>query len=298
MPSTRDIRRRIRSVKNTAQITKAMQMVASSKMRKAQLAALAGRPYAILMNQVIVSASQDSQDFMHPLMEKREVRKRGVLAITTDKGLCGALNSNMGREVMKWDKESSVFVTAGRKGSQFVTRTKRKLAAEFTYGDAPLFSEARAISKTLQEMFLKGEVDCVDIIYTRFVNTLTQKVEVRRLLPIGELQVLLNEPGAPAPEQKGQEQAATAGQHMEHLFEPDAKHVLGAILPHFVNFIVYQALLEAKASEHSARMVAMKNATDNAKQLIKDLTLEYNKLRQANITKELLEITTAQMALG
>lgn len=296
MPSTRDIRRRIRSVKNTAQITKAMQMVASSKMRKAQLAALAGRPYAVLMNQVIVSAGQDSQDFVHPLMEKREVRKRGVLAVTTDKGLCGALNSNMGREVLKWEKDSSVFVTAGRKGSQFVTRTKRKLAAEFTYGDAPLFSEARAISKTLQEMFLKGDVDCVDIIYTRFVNTLTQKVEVRRLLPIGELQVLLNEPDAAA--QKGQGPAATGGQPMEHLFEPDAKHVLGAILPHFVNFIVYQALLEAKASEHSARMVAMKNATDNAKQLIKDLTLEYNKLRQANITKELLEITTAQMALG
>ena len=302
MPSTRDIRRRIKSVKNTAQITKAMQMVASSKMRKAQLAALAGRPYAILMNQVIVSASKDSQDFVHPLMEKREVRKRGVLAVTTDKGLCGALNSNMGREVMKWDKESSIFVTAGRKGSQFVTRTKRKLAAEFTYKDTPMFSEARAISKTLQEMFLKGEVDCVDIIYTRFVNTLTQRVEVRRLLPIGELQVLLNEPagslGQPATPEQKEESSAPGGQHLEHLFEPDAKDVLGAILPHFVNFIVYQALLEAKASEHSARMVAMKNATDNAMQLIKDLTLEYNKLRQANITKELLEITTAQMALG
>ena len=298
MPSTRDIRRRIRSVKNTAQITKAMQMVASSKMRKAQLAALAGRPYAILMNQVIVSASQDSQDFVHPLMQKRAVQKRGVLAVTTDKGLCGPLNSNMGREVMKWDKDSTIFVTAGRKGSQFVTRTKRKLAAEFTYKDAPLFSEARAISKALQEMFLKGEVDCVDLIYTRFVNTLSQKVEVRRLLPIGELQVLLNEPAAAAPEQKAPTPAAAEGQHLEHLFEPDAKHVLSAILPHFVNFIVYQALLEAKASEHSARMVAMKNATDNAKQLIKDLTLDYNKLRQANITKELLEITTAQMALG
>jgi len=302
MPSTRDIRRRIKSVKNTAQITKAMQMVASSKMRKAQLAALAGRPYAMLMNQVIVSASRDTQDFVHPLMEKREVQKRGVLAVTTDKGLCGALNSNLGREVMKWDKDSTIFVTAGRKGSQFVTRTKRKLAAEFTYKDAPLFSEARAISKTLQEMFLKGEVDCVDLIYTRFVNTLSQKVEVRRLLPIGELQVLLNAPaGSPAqPSAPGQTEAAAGdeSQHLEHVFEPDAKHVLGAILPHFVNFIVYQALLEAKASEHSARMVAMKNATDNAKQLIKDLTLEYNKLRQANITKELLEITTAQMALG
>ena len=296
MPSTRDIRRRIRSVKNTAQITKAMQMVASAKMRKAQQAALAGRPYAVLMNQMIVSSSRDSHDFTHPLMEKREIKKRGVLAISTDKGLCGALNTNLGREVLKFDKDVT-YVAAGKKAAQFLSRTKRKLAAEFTYKDAPLFSEARAMSKAVQEMFLKGEVDCVDLVYTRFVNTLTQKVEVRRLLPIGELQVILN---APAGEQAAEQKAdgLAEEQHLEHLFEPDAKHVLGSILPHFVNFIVYQALLEAKASEHSARMVAMKNATDNAKQLIKDLTLEYNKLRQANITKELLEITTAQMALG
>jgi F-type H+-transporting ATPase subunit gamma len=299
MPSTRDIRRRIRSVKNTAQITKAMQMVASSKMRKAQLAALAGRPYAILMNQVIVSTARGAEDFVHPLMEKREVRKRGVLAVTTDKGLCGALNSNMGREAMKWDKDSTVYVTAGRKGAQFIARTRRNLAAEFTYKDAPLFSEARAISKKLQEMFLNREVDCVDIIYTRFINTLTQRVEVRRLLPIGELHVLLNEVTLSPQQKEVQEQAEALATHqVEHIYEPSAEQVLSSILPHFVNFIVYQALLEAKASEHSARMVAMKNATDNAKQLIKDLTLEYNKLRQANITKELLEITTAQMALG
>jgi F-type H+-transporting ATPase subunit gamma len=231
------------------------------------------------MNQVILSASKDSTDFVHPLMEKREIRKRGVLAVTTDKGLCGALNTNMGREAMNWDKDSTVFVAAGKKGAQFIARTKRNLAAEFTYKDAPLFAEARAISKKLQEMFLNGEVDCVDILYTRFVNTLTQRVEVRRLLPM-------------------EQQAAPQVDQVEHLFEPNPEQVLSAILPHFVNFIVYQALLEAKASEHSARMVAMKNATDNAKQLIKDLTLEYNKLRQANITKELLEITTAQMALG
>ncbi|HEY0549288.1 MAG TPA: FoF1 ATP synthase subunit gamma, partial [Verrucomicrobiae bacterium] len=226
MPSTRDIRRRIRSVKNTAQITKAMQMVASSKMRKAQLAALAGRPYAILMNQVILSASKDSTDFVHPLMEKREIRRRGVLAITTDKGLCGALNTNMGREAMNFDKDTTVFVAAGKKGAQFVARTKRNLAAEFTYKDAPLFSEARAISKKLQEMFLKGEVDCVDILYTRFVNTLTQRVEVRRLLPIGELHKLLNETVI-TPEQKAQmEQAGVSGEHVEHLFEPNPEQVL------------------------------------------------------------------------
>jgi F-type H+-transporting ATPase subunit gamma len=299
MPSTRDIRRRIRSVKSTAQITKAMQMVASSKMRKAQLAALAGRPYARLMYQVIRSASTGSQDFVHPLMEKREIRTRGVLGVSTDKGLCGALNSNMGREIMKWDRENTVFVAAGRKAAQFIARTKRNLAAEFTYKDAPLFEEARAISKKLQDMFLSGEVDCVDVIFTRFVNTLTQKVEVRRLLPVGELEKLLNVSGTMGEQPAGQQQpAAPESLTVGHLFEPGPEQVLSAILPHFVNFIVYQVLLEAKASEHSARMVAMKNATDNATQLIKDLTLEYNKLRQANITKELLEITTAQMALG
>ncbi|HXT13342.1 MAG TPA: ATP synthase F1 subunit gamma [Candidatus Angelobacter sp.] len=294
MPSTRDIRRRIRSVKNTAQITKAMQMVASSKMRKAQLAALAGRPYAILMNQVILNAAKDAgQNFTQPLMETRPIRKRAVLAVSTDKGLCGALNANLGREALKYEKETTVYVAAGRKAAQLFARTKRNLNAEFTYKDAPLFAEARAMSKTVQEMFLKGEVDSVDVVFTRFVNTLTQKVEVRQLLPIGKLENILNLPGGP------DENAQTGdAQQLEHLFEPSAEQVLGAILPHFVNFIVYQILLEAKASEHSARMVAMKNATDNAKQLIKDLTLEYNKLRQANITKELLEITTAQMALG
>src|SRR6266550_4661998 len=190
MPSTRDIRRRIRSVKNTAQITKAMQMVASSKMRKAQLAALAGRPYAVLMNKVILSASQDSHDFVHPLMEKREVRKRGVLAVSTDKGLCGALNSNMGREVMRWDKETTIFVTAGRKASQFVARTKRYLAAEFTYKDAPLFAEARAISKFAQDLFAKGDVDKVDILYTNFISTLNQKPQLLEFLPVGEIKGL------------------------------------------------------------------------------------------------------------
>ena len=291
MPSTRDIRRRIKSVKNTAQITKAMQMVASSKMRKAQLAALAGRRFTILLNEVLVGAGRSSQDFAHPLMEQRPVRKRAVLVVSTDKGLCGGLNTNLGREAAKFDRENTVFVAAGRKGSQFVVRTKRTLAAEFTYKDAPTVTEAHAISNTLQQMFLKGEVDCVDVLFTRFVNTLTQKVELRRLLPVGELKnLLLDVAGEPV--------AAAEGAGPQHLFEPSAEQVLGAILPIYVDVVVYQVLVEAKASEHSSRMVAMKNATDNAMQLIKDLTLEYNKLRQANITKELLEITTAQMAVG
>src|SRR2546422_4513739 len=162
MPSTRDIRRRIKSVKNTAQITKAMQMVASSKMRKAQQAAIAARPYASLMNDVLGAVSANAGDFSHPLMAIRPVKRRAVILISTDKGLCGALNSNLMREAAKFDKESTTYVCAGRKGSQFIARTRRKLGAEFTYKDSPLFAEARAISRFARDLFVKGEVDHVD----------------------------------------------------------------------------------------------------------------------------------------
>ena len=190
MPSTRDIRRRIRSVKNTAQITKAMQMVAASKMRKAQQAALAGRPYAALMNQVLGEVSHHAGDFSHPLMEERPGQKAALITVSTDKGLCGALNSNLLREAAKFDKVTTVYVTAGRKAAQFVARTRRRLAAEFTYKDAPLFSDARAISKFAQDLFLKGEVDRVDVLFTNFISTLNQKPEVRTLLPVGELKAV------------------------------------------------------------------------------------------------------------
>jgi F-type H+-transporting ATPase subunit gamma len=289
MPSTRDIRRRIKSVKNTAQITKAMQMVAASKMRKAQLAALAGRPYATLMNEVLGEVTGSEVDFRDPLMEKRPVKKRAIILVSTDKGLCGGLNSNLMREAVKFDRNTTVFVTAGRKGSQFIARTKRALAAEFTYKDVPAFAEARAISKFAQDLFLKGEVDQVDILYTNFISTLNLKPEAIPFLPVAEVKGV----GANA---RNDEQLAKGT--TEFIFEPGVHEVLGALLPHYLNYRVYQILLEAKASEHSSRMVAMKNATDNAKQILKDLTLEYNKLRQANITKELLEITSAAMAMS
>ncbi|HSU54862.1 MAG TPA: ATP synthase F1 subunit gamma [Candidatus Dormibacteraeota bacterium] len=292
MASTRDIRRRIKSVKNTAQITKAMQMVAASKMRKAQQSALAGRPYASLMNEVLGEVVYYVGDFTHPLMEKRDGERRCVIIVSTDKGLCGALNTNLMREVAKSDKEKTIFITAGRKGSLFIARTKRKLEAEFTYKDAPLFSEARAISKFARDLYIKGTVDRVDILFTNFVSTLTQKPEVWPLLPVGEIR------GVGAGIHSRNEPQKLMKGSTEFLFEPSIEEVLGSLLPHYLNYQVYQILLEAKASEHSARMVAMKNATDNAKQLIKDLTLEYNKLRQANITKELLEISSAAMAMG
>ncbi len=294
MPSTRDIRRRIKSVKNTAQITKAMQMVAASKMRKAQQAALAGRPYATLMSKVLAEVTAHAGDSVHPLAQVREVRKRAFVLIGTDKGLCGALNSNLMREATRLESHGAVFITAGRKAAQFIARTKRALVAEFTYKDTPQFSEARAISKFAQDLFLKGEVDHVDILFTQFVSTLIQRPQLVPFLPVGDIAELHTHLKGGGP---GRGPAA-ALDGSEFLFEPSARVVLGALLPHALSYRIYQILLEAKASEHSARMVAMKNATDNAQQLIKDLTLEYNKLRQSNITNELLEITTAAMALG
>ena len=292
MPSTRDIRRRIKSVKNTAQITRAMQMVAAAKMRRAQQAALVGRPYARLLNEIMAEAATRTVGFEHPLMQARPVAKRALVLVGTDRGLCGALNGNLFREAMKLDKNTTVFVTAGKKPAQFVSRTKRNLVAEFHYKDTPEFVEARAISKFVQQMFLKGEVDAVDILFPRFINTLTQQPQMVPFLPIGKISAATAGVNSPA-------QALPAGSTTDVFdFEPDEETVLGELLPHSLTFQMHQILLETKASEQSARMVAMKNATDNATQIIKDLTLEYNKLRQANITKELLEITTAQMAVG
>ena len=295
MPSTRDIRRRIKSVKSTAQITKAMQMVAAAKMRKAQRAALAGRPYADLMNQVLAEAAPRIAAFKHPLMETRPVRKRAAILVSTDKGLCGALNSNLFREAVKFDRDATRFVAVGRKAAQFISRTRRPLAAEFTYKDTPQFGEARAISKFAQDLFIKGEVEAVDILFTKFISTLAQKPEILPFLPVGKIQAVTT--GVSRQAQPGELPARGAATNVFE-FEPDEMTVLGALLPHSLNFTVYQILLEARASEYSAKLVAMKNATENAQQLIKELTLEYNKLRQANITKELLEIATAQLAVA
>jgi F-type H+-transporting ATPase subunit gamma len=291
MPSTRDIRRRIKSVKSTAQITKAMQMVASAKMRRSQQSALASRPYSRLMYRIQRDVTTHAGDFTHPLLETREVRRRAVVLISTDKGMCGALNGNLFREAAQFDRETTTFIVAGRKAGQFIARTKRTLAGEFTFSDNPKFSEARAIAKMAVDLFLKQEVDAVDIFYNRFINTISQRPTRIQFLPVAEIKGL---------ELSAEEKAVPQELELtpEFLFEPSAADVLGALLPHYLNLYMYQMLFEAKASEQSARMVAMKNATDNAHQIIKDLTLEYNKMRQASITNELLEISTAQMALG
>jgi F-type H+-transporting ATPase subunit gamma len=291
MANTQDIRRRIKSIRNTAQITKAMQMVAASKMRKAQQHALAGRPYSELMNKVLVSLKSRTNPLYHPLLQVRPVRKELVLVISTDKGLAGALNTNLMREAATFDAAKTVYVVAGRKARQFITRTRRELLADFELKDAPTILETKAISKFCVEKFLSGEVDKVTILYTHFVNTINQRPIAQTLLPISPFVFNASTEGT-APND------AAVDPMLEYIFEPSPEAVLDFMLPYYVQYQVFQMILDARASEHSARMVAMKNATDNANQFIKDLTLEYNKMRQASITTELLEIATAQMAVG
>jgi F-type H+-transporting ATPase subunit gamma len=286
MSSPRDLRRRIRSIGGTAQITKAMQMVAASKMRKAQQAALASAPFAQRLYRIQRAATTGVVDFKHPLLQVRPVRRRAVILVAADKGLCGALNTNVFRLAAQFDPKTTVFITAGRKAAQFVARTRRQLVAEFAYGDTPTYAESRAIATCARDLFLNGEVDEVLIVATRFVNTLTQEPVTIEYLPVGEIKGI-KMPGVEA------EEVLTAADS-ELVFEPSAESLLSYLLGQYLNIYIFRVLLNAKASEQSARMVSMKNATDSADDLIKALSLEYNKLRQGNITRELLEIAGGQ----
>ncbi|MGD9765912.1 MAG: ATP synthase F1 subunit gamma [Candidatus Binatia bacterium] len=287
MPSPREIRRRIKSISNTAQITRAMQMVAASKMRKAQEAALITRPFSQLLYRIQRRATTHTGDYTDPLLAVRPVRNRAVILVGTDRGLCGALNNNLFRLASEFDPASTVFIALGKRAAQFVAHTGRKLVAEFSFSDSPRFAEARPIAAFARDLFLKGEVDDVRVVVTRFINTLSQEPVVLEFLPIGEIKGLAI-PGA-------EPEAEIAADRSEVVFEPDAETVLSFLLDGYANIFMYLVLLEAKASEQSARMVAMKSATDNAAELIKDLTLNYNNLRQGNITKELLEIAGGQL---
>src|ERR1035437_773531 len=290
MASTRDIRRRIKSVKNTRQITKAMELVAASKMKKAQQAALAGRPYAELMARMLAALAERMEESQHPFLGKREVKTRGIILISTDKGLCGPLNSNLFKLVTEI-KTPAKYAVIGRKGTQFIARTHRDLLADFPANDRAQFADIRVVAEFMVKQYREGVVDTVEIIWPRFRNTLVQVPTVMPLLPLADV--------------KG----AVAGLHQESgtvpvppalesqmLFEPDAQSVLESLLPLYLNRQVHHQALEAKASEHSARMVAMKTAKDNATKLLGDLTLEYNKARQAGITQEILEIAAAQFS--
>jgi len=292
--NTRDIRRRIKSIRNTAQITKAMQMVAAAKMRKAQQAALAGRPFAEMLNRVIVSVRDREEELKHPLFEERPVAKELILVVTSDRGLCGAFNTNLLRELSKCDPANCLFVAIGRKGFQFLSRTRREIMAHFELKDMPTFADIRPIAKLCIDQYLEGSVDRVRVLYNAFVNTLTQTPVLQTVAPISPLKF-----GKEAQAQAGHETGRQASDdHNGYLFEPAAGQLLDQVLPQYVTLEIQQMVLDSQAAEQSARMVAMKNATENAKQIVKDLTLEYNKLRQAGITSELLEISTAQMALS
>lgn len=292
MPSTRDIRRRIKSVKNTAQITKAMQLVAAAKMKKAQDQAASGRAYAELMNKILVSLKERAEEGVHPYFSEGKGDKTLVVVIATDKGLCGALNTNLLKKLVNTPIEGEVeYVTVGRKASQGLARLRKTLIADFPIKDPAKFAELRVVGKFIQEKFLTGEYKSVLVAFNNFINTVTQLPSIEQVLPVNPV-TLGGKRGFD--ETPGEIDAAELPQYT---FEPDAAVVFETVLPQYVNGTLYQMLLEARASEHSSRMVAMKNATDNAKQMLKDLSLEYNKLRQAAITNELLEITTAKMAL-
>lgn len=290
MPSTRDIRRRIKSVKNTAQITKAMQLVAAAKMKKAQDQASNGRAYAEMLNKVLVNLKEQAEEGAHPFFSEGKGGKTLVLLIASDKGLCGALNTNLFKKLITTQFEGEVeYVTIGKKSVQAINRLRRTLLADFPIKDPAHFAEVRAVGRFIQEKFRGGDYKKVFVVFNNFINTVTVVPTVEQLLPVNPVTLGGKRDFAPEIE--------TATATTEYTFEPSAAVVFETVLPQYVNNTIYQMVLESRASEHSSRMVAMKNATDNAKQMIKDLSLEYNKLRQASITNELLEIATAKMAL-
>jgi F-type H+-transporting ATPase subunit gamma len=284
VPSQREIRRRIGSVRNIKQITRAMQFVAASKLKRAQDATLASRPYSEKIDEVLADLAAVLGDEEHPLLAKREGGKRYLVLITTDRGLAGSLNTNLvryaAREITQ-QSEDLALVTVGRKGAAAMRRSRVPIAASFDgFGDRPTFSDVTPLARLLVDDYLKEVVNRIDIVFPRFVSTLVQRAEMDSLLPIEPSEDTTGIPGR------------------QFIFEPDPGTVLRQLLPRYVATRLYQAVLESTASEQSARMVAMRNATDNAEDLIQDLTLTYNKVRQSNITREMIEIATGANALA
>ena len=286
----REIRNRIKSVKSTGQITRAMQLVASSKMKRAQDSARAGRAYAELLGEILDTAQSKVGDFTHPLLTKREVKVRGILFVTPDKGMAGALNGNLIR--LAAEQKNAVFVCIGRKGAQAIARSGRKILADFPVTDRANFSEVRPAAEYLIKAFTEGTVDTVEVLFAHFKNTMVQTPRILQLLPADSLVAQAREfrtkLGIPAPKIEDDER--------DMLFEPSAAAILNQLPALFFKQAVHQAVLESKASEFSSRMVAMKAATDNAKKISAALSLEYNKARQAAITQEILELTAGAAA--
>ena len=298
MPNLRDIRRRIKSVKNTRQITRAMQLVSSSKMKRAQDAAVAGRPYALLLADLLDTVGEklnlSGATIEHQFFEKREVKTRGILILSTDKGLCGPLNTNLFRKVVEEVKGDAKFIAVGRKATQFISRSQRDLIADFTISDKASFSEIRPMLKLMIDAYISGDIDTIEVAYPSFVNVLVQVPVIQSLLPIVDLREVLDELKKRV--KGGDDVLKARSDKREMTFEPTPEELLAQLPNLYVKIIIYQLLLETRAAEYSARMVAMKAATDNASTLVDDLTLDYNKARQAAITQEILEIAASAAA--
>ena len=298
MPSSREIRVKINSVKNTKKITKAMEMVAASKMRKAQERMRAARPYGAKIRAVMRRMSYAKTEYKHPLLQKRDqIKSVGLIVVTSDKGLCGGLNTNVLRVALAKMKEWSgqgkqVHVCAiGNKGFGFMQRMNANIASYFTHmGDTPHMEKLLPPVTVMLEKFMSGEIDELHLCSTVFVNTMKQEPVVMQLAPIVD-----------QPDQMGNveggEDRGIFEHHWDYIYEPDAKEILDTLLKRYIEYTVYQAVAEHMASEQSARMVAMKAASDNAGNLIDELTLVYNKTRQAAITKELSEIVGGAAAV-
>jgi len=296
MPSLKDIRGRIGSVRNIAQITRAMEMVAASRMKRAQDAILAARPYADEMEAALrrVAGAAGLSEEIDPLLARRPPRRVAIIMITTDRGLAGSLNANASRSVLRWVAERASArngdrpveieaITVGRKGRDALRRAGVPIAAHFAQlGDRPAFSDITPLARLVTEDFLAEKYDEIDIAYSTFVSTLSQKPAIDTILPVV------------SPEMADEQERTND----EYLFEPSPEAVLSRLLPHYVAIGIYRAVLENNASEQSARMIAMRNSTDNANELIDDLTLVYNKTRQATITREMIEIASGAEALG
>ena len=285
MPNVKDLRRRIRSVENTGKVTNAMSLVAASKMRRAQQAVTQGRPFAEKIIEVIAHlAAQpaDESGQTHPLLQVRTVQRVGIVVVSPDRGLCGGMHANLNRSVDQFIREQVApvrVIAVGRKGRDFMVRSGQDVQAVFTdLGERPDLADTTAISQLVNDAYAEGNIDEVHLAFTRFESTVVQRPEVIKLLPVTPAEL-------------------TGSERVGYIYEPDNLAVLESLLPRFVEMEIYHSVLESIASEQSARMVAMRNATDNANELMDDLTLVMNKLRQDSITNELLDLVGGQIAL-
>ncbi|MBN2163065.1 MAG: ATP synthase F1 subunit gamma [Pontiellaceae bacterium] len=293
MANLRDIRQRIKAIRSMAKITKAMQMVAISKMKRAQDAATCGIPYADMLSDILAQVTRHIGTYEHGLMETREGGLKMVILVSTDRGLCGSLNTNVFREVAKYDRETTLFITIGAKAAKFIQRTGRELIVDFDYGDPPLLSEARMVCRFVAQLFLDEEINSAEIIFSDYISTFKQEPLTWHFLPVGQTQESFDRMPDSLKRTKMEEQEKGIKGIAEFEFEPNVNTVYESLLLRSLDYQLLQIMREVRASEHSARMVSMKQATDNAEDMDGKLQLIHNNLRQAAITNELLELNSA-----